>query len=87
MSRLIVEKSVLSGKVELSGAKNSALKLQTASLLTDEKITLHNFPNNLSDIKIQNGMLGVLGKKVNVNENRITIEGTITNTTLEWTDR
>ena len=39
--KLILEKSRLEGKVEISGAKNSVLKLLTASILTDEKIIIH----------------------------------------------
>jgi len=42
MGSIIVEKSVLQGEVEISGAKNSALPILAAVLLTDEEIVLHN---------------------------------------------
>ena len=35
----------LNGRIPVSGAKNSALKLMVACLLTDEPITLTNMPN------------------------------------------
>ena len=35
---------ILSGKVKISGAKNSALKLMAASILADGKTTLRNVP-------------------------------------------
>src|SRR5947208_9353779 len=34
----------LSGRVAISGAKNSALPCMAASILTDETVTLHNLP-------------------------------------------
>ena len=37
-----VSKAKLQGQVRLSGAKNSGLKLLTASILTNEKIELFN---------------------------------------------
>ena len=42
-------KSNLSGKIRVSGAKNSALVLMTASLLTEDPIALSNIPK-LTDI-------------------------------------
>ena len=47
-----ISKSKLEGEVEVSGAKNSALRLLAASILTDEKIELDFFPNNLFDIRL-----------------------------------
>ena len=46
----IIGQNTLRGKVRISGAKNSALVLLAASLLTDEKITLDNVPL-LTDIE------------------------------------
>ena len=40
----IIGQSTLRGEVKISGAKNSALVLLAASLLTDEKIILDNVP-------------------------------------------
>jgi UDP-N-acetylglucosamine 1-carboxyvinyltransferase len=59
---LKVKKATLEGTVKLSGAKNSALRLLAASLLTDETVELYNFPNGLLDIKVHLEMLKVLGK-------------------------
>lgn len=59
---LTVRRGRLHGHVKLSGAKNSALRLLAASLLTDETVFLSNFPNGLLDVKIHLDMLKVLGK-------------------------
>src|SRR5690606_1040835 len=84
---LRVEQSSLKGKVRLSGAKNSALKLQTASILTDENIVLSRFPNGLSDVIIHNQMLEILGKKVSINNDTISISGTADKDKLIWDGR
>ncbi len=52
--------SNLSGDVEVSGAKNSALVLMTASLLTEEVISLNNVPE-LTDIKGMGEILLAMG--------------------------
>ncbi|HIB38449.1 UDP-N-acetylglucosamine 1-carboxyvinyltransferase [Mesonia sp.] len=61
---LSVTKTKLSGKVLLSGAKNSSLRLLAASLLTEETVELHNFPNGLLDVKVHLKMLEALGKSI-----------------------
>jgi UDP-N-acetylglucosamine 1-carboxyvinyltransferase len=51
MDKLVIEGGKpLNGTVKISGAKNAALPILCACLLTDEKITLHNVPD-LHDIK------------------------------------
>lgn len=50
----------LKGKIYVSGAKNAALPLICASLLTDETVTLTNMPV-LSDIRSMNMLLEQLG--------------------------
>jgi len=88
MTKLLkVERSVLKGKVRLSGAKNSALRLQAASILTDEEIILTNFPNGLSDVIVHNEMLKVLGKKVIVNGDELRISGKVSTNELNWDGR
>lgn len=83
-----VEQSTLFGNVTLSGAKNSALRLQAAALLTQEKVTLTNFPSNLLDVQVQNGMLEYLGKKVDVGEGRLVItENQNLSQELLWEER
>lgn len=50
----------LEGTIEISGAKNSALKLMAASILTDEEVILSNVPN-LSDIHTMKELLESFG--------------------------
>lgn len=69
MKNLIIEKSRLEGAVNVAGAKNSALRLLAASILTDEDIFLDNFPVELLDAQVHFGMLRALGKEVNVISN------------------
>ena len=61
----------LNGFVEISGAKNSALVLLAASLLTNEKIVLQNVPR-LTDIEKMGNILKNLG--VNLKEKNNTLE-------------
>ncbi|MEO0784596.1 MAG: UDP-N-acetylglucosamine 1-carboxyvinyltransferase, partial [Pseudomonadota bacterium] len=53
----------LKGSIAISGAKNSALKLMVASLLTDEPLTLSNMPD-LSDTRFLGELLATLGVEV-----------------------
>ncbi len=55
--------SPLRGKIAISGAKNAALPLMAASLLTDEALTLDNVPR-LADIETMANLLGQLGARV-----------------------
>lgn len=55
-------KTRLVGEVQVSGAKNSALRLLAASLLTDQEIVLTNFPASLVDSQTHVAMLRHLGK-------------------------
>ncbi len=55
----------LSGEITIAGAKNAALTLMPATLLTDEPLTLTNVPR-LSDIKTTNALLSSLGTEVAV---------------------
>jgi UDP-N-acetylglucosamine 1-carboxyvinyltransferase len=53
----------LSGRVQISGAKNSALPCMAAALLTGESVTLHNVPY-VRDIITQGRLLEDLGAHV-----------------------
>ncbi len=55
----------LKGKIEIGGAKNSALPLMTAALLTDEKVTLSNIPH-LADIATMAHLLVNHGVRLNI---------------------
>ena len=52
--------NVLKGTIDISGAKNAALPLMTAALLTDETLTLSNVPH-LADISTLLSLLGQHG--------------------------
>jgi len=55
----------LSGEITIAGAKNAALTLMPATLLTDQPLTLTNVPR-LTDIKTTNALLSSLGTEVAV---------------------
>ena len=59
-------KNILKGKVKISGAKNSALVLLAASLLTNEKVILNNVPK-LLDVEKMKNILKHLGAKLESN--------------------
>ena len=71
----IIGRSTLSGEVKISGAKNSALVLLAASLLTSEKIKLDNVPL-LTDIEKMGNILQNLGVKLQKKDNQLTIDST-----------
>ncbi len=85
--QLVVERSCLDGSVVLSGAKNSALKLIAASILTDEPLRLQSFPLKLTDVQVMLGMVRSLGKKVVEGDSAVRIEGPCKVMTLEWRER
>ena len=89
MSKIKVSKSTLEGTVKVSGAKNSVLRLLAASILTDEPVTLSNYPSSLLDAQIHVGMLDVLGKECKLIDNetlQINSRGK-TESSLVWDDR
>jgi len=74
----------LKGTVEISGAKNSALPLMVACLLTDKPLTLTNVPN-LADIRTITQVLEVLGVTAEVNGSTRTLNAAnITSTTAPY---
>lgn len=61
MKKLVIKGgNKLNGEVKIAGAKNAALPLMVASLLTDEKLTLTNIPH-VSDISTMATLLAGLG--------------------------
>jgi UDP-N-acetylglucosamine 1-carboxyvinyltransferase len=86
---LVVKKGTLEGEVKVSGAKNSALRLLAASLLTDEPVELFDFPVNLLDVQVHLQMLTVLGKQYQTSEGfvKITEEDASVKTQLVWNGR
>ena len=69
----IIGQGKLSGIVEISGAKNSALVLLAASLLTKEKIILDNVPR-LTDIEKMENILINLGVHLVKKNNQLEID-------------
>ena len=63
----------LKGTIKISGAKNSAVALVPASLLSDGIVTIDNIPN-ISDIDALNEILEYLGAKVTRIDNRMIID-------------
>jgi len=68
MDKLIIEGGLpLKGDIRISGAKNAALPVLIASLLTDEPLVIGNIPH-LHDITTTLELLGRLGVEVEVDE-------------------
>ncbi len=58
--------NALNGEIRISGAKNAALPLMAASLLTDKTLRLANLPH-LADITTMANLLGQLGVSLHLN--------------------
>ncbi|MCY3726259.1 MAG: UDP-N-acetylglucosamine 1-carboxyvinyltransferase [Rhodobacteraceae bacterium] len=70
MDSIIIEGGVpLSGKVKISGAKNSCLALMASAILTEAPLNLNNVPK-LSDIATMSTLLGSLGLEVQNKDSR-----------------
>ncbi len=64
MSKFIIQgKNSLSGEIKVSGAKNAALKLIPATILTDRECILKNVPD-IADVHVMIEILKDLGAKV-----------------------
>jgi UDP-N-acetylglucosamine 1-carboxyvinyltransferase len=88
MSTCTISRSRLSRKVKIDGAKNSALRLLAASILTDEDLYLENYPASILDAQLHVQMLEALGKNCIVNEDSISITETETlHNQLIWNER
>ena len=75
MDRLYVTGGArLAGDIRVSGAKNSALKLMAASLLTPGWTRLHNIPR-IMDCTLMGEVLEHLGARVEWNANSVAIDG------------
>ncbi len=70
---VIVGGNSLQGSVRIKGAKNSALALLSASILTQDKVTLRDCPD-ISDIVNMLSILGGLGCKCSFDNMAITID-------------
>ncbi len=74
MDKIVIEGGFpLRGEVTISGAKNAALPILAATLLTDEKCVIKNVPN-LRDVHTMVRILRTLGVKVQELKNQIIVE-------------
>jgi len=74
MSKLIIEgRSKLAGEIEVRGAKNAALKIIPAALLSQEKITITNLPK-IEDVDRSLELLENLGGLIRRNKDSCEIE-------------
>lgn len=65
----------LRGEVTISGAKNAALGILAASIMTDETVTLENLPN-VRDIRVLLQAMQEIGAKVEyIDDNTVKING------------
>ena len=68
MDKLIIEGGVrLEGEIRIAGAKNSALPILAATLLTSDKVTVRNLPH-LFDITTMLELLGCMGVQPVIDE-------------------
>ncbi len=73
MDKLLITGGVpLHGEIRVSGAKNAALPILAASLLSDQTLTLSNVPH-LHDITTTIELLGQMGVRITVDE-RMNVE-------------
>lgn len=76
MKQLVVTgKNRLRGTIKVSGAKNSAVALIPAALLSDGEVIIDNVPN-ISDIDALSEILKYLGAEVERNDGTISIKST-----------
>ena len=74
MSKIKIEGGhKLTGKIEISGAKNSAVALVPAAILYDEEVTISNVPN-ISDIDSLEEILNYLNAKITRRDGVLTID-------------
>src|SRR5579875_3897073 len=68
MDKFIIEGGVrLEGEVKASGAKNAALPILAASLLTEERLRLRNVPH-LEDVVTTNVLLAQMGVRITLGD-------------------
>jgi len=74
MDKLLIEGGIaLTGEAAISGAKNAALPLLTAALLTAEPVTFTNVPE-LNDVSTMLRLLAQMGVKVERQGNTVTLD-------------
>ena len=82
MSKFIIKGGeTLAGNISVSGAKNSALKIIPAALLSAETITIKNLPL-IDDVERSFELLMDLGAKINRHKNEANIDTSNLNSTI-----
>ncbi|MDX6769990.1 MAG: UDP-N-acetylglucosamine 1-carboxyvinyltransferase [Elusimicrobiota bacterium] len=77
MDRFVIDGGrPLSGTIKVSGAKNAALPILIATLLTDEPCVVDNVPSTLRDLRTTFRLLESLGKRVKVDGSTVRVEST-----------
>src|SRR3954462_3481481 len=80
MDKLVIEGGTpLHGEVRVSGAKNAALPILCASLLTAEPLTLTNLPR-LNDVRTMQSLLTQMGVRMETAERGATLDAH----TIDW---
>jgi len=69
VSKKVLYSSTKEAKINISGAKNSAIKLLAASLLTRDTVSIKNLPASLLDIKDQLSVYNDFGLTYKINGN------------------
>jgi len=73
MDKLAIEGgAALKGEVSISGAKNAALPILCAALLTSEPLTLDNLPQ-LNDVRTMRSLLSQMGVKAEAHNGALTL--------------
>lgn len=63
----------LEGRVPISGAKNSVLKLMAATLLCEGRFTIRNVPD-ITDVRLMSDLLRAMGSEVSYADSVLTID-------------
>jgi UDP-N-acetylglucosamine 1-carboxyvinyltransferase len=80
MDKLVIDGGApLGGEVRVSGAKNAALPILCAALLTPEPLTLTNVPR-LNDVRTMGSLLGQMGVKAELDDGAVTLSAA----NIEW---
>jgi UDP-N-acetylglucosamine 1-carboxyvinyltransferase len=75
----------LKGTIDISGAKNAALPIMTAAILSDKPLILDNIPTSLTDVATMIDLLTSLGIKCATEKNTVTIlADNVTNLTATY---
>lgn len=70
MKYIVKNKYIPNGKVNISGAKNSATRLMSAALLSDQTSTLYNFPTDLEDVKSKTSLIRKKGADIRLDHEK-----------------